>query len=62
MSNKELIDKLLKASEIIHKSSMRGGANYIVTSPSVSQMINRLYNERANDRKEKIIRIFNEEV
>ena len=61
MSNKELIDKLLKASEIIHKSSMRGGANYIVTSPSVSQMINRLYNERANDRKEKIIRIFNEE-
>lgn len=62
MSNKELIDKLLKASEIIHKSSMRGGANYIITSPSVSQMINRLYNERANDRKEKIIRIFNEEV
>lgn len=62
MSNKELIDKLLKASEIIHKSSMRGGANYIVTSTNVSQMINRLYNERANGRKEKIIRIFNEEV
>lgn len=43
MSNKELIDKLLKASEIIHK------------------LMNSLYNERVNSRKEKIIRIFNEE-
>lgn len=62
MSDKDLIAKLLKASEVIHKSSTRGGANYIITSPTVSQMINSLYNQRVNDRKEKIIRIFNEEV
>jgi len=61
MSNKELIDKLLKASEIIHKASTKGGGNYIITSPTISQMMNNLYNERVNNRKEKIIRIFNEE-
>ena len=62
MSDKDLIAKLLKASEVIHKVSISGGANYIITSPTVSQMINSLYNQRVNDRKEKIIRIFNEEV
>lgn len=60
--SKDLIDRLLKASEIIHKTSTRGSGNYIVTSPTISQMINSIYTERANDRKEKINRLFDEKI
>ena len=53
--SKDLIDKLLKASETIHKSSLRGSANYVVTSPSVSDMIQEVYNkQKVNFRKEKV--------
>lgn len=58
---KSLYDKILKASEVIHKSSTKGSANYIVTSPSVADMIQEVYNkEKAGWRKEKIKKIFNE--
>lgn len=61
MDNKNLIDKILKASDIIHKSSIKGYGDYVVSSPSVAQMIQDVYNEqRSNYRKEKIIRIFDE--
>lgn len=62
MSDKDLIDKLLKASEVINKSSRRSPANYMVVSPSVADMIQEVYNkEKAGWRKEKIKRLFNEE-
>lgn len=55
-----LYDKILKASETIHKSSIRGSANYVVISPSVADMIQEVYNqEKAGWRKEKIKRLFN---
>ncbi len=62
MSDKDLIGKLLKASEAIHRVSTKGSANYIVTSTSVADFIQKTYNEhRSGFRKEKIMRIFNEE-
>jgi hypothetical protein len=61
MSDKDLIGKLLKASEAIHKT--KGSANYIVTSTSVADFIQKTYNEqRAGFRKEKINKIFNERI
>lgn len=57
--SKDLIDKILKASAIINNSSRYGGSNYMVVSKAVANIINDL---RKNNRKEKIMRIFNEEV
>lgn len=57
--SKELIDKLLKASEKIHKSSTKGTANYMITSPEVANMLKSIYKVKC--RKEKIKRIFNDE-
>jgi hypothetical protein len=62
MSDKDLIGKLLKASEVINKSSRRSPANYMVVSQSVADIIQEVYNkEKAGWRKEKIKRLFNEE-
>ena len=62
MSDKDLIDKLLKASEVINKSSRRSPANYMVVSQSVADIIQEVYNkEKAGWRKDKIKRLFNEE-
>lgn len=62
MSDKDLIDKLLKASEVINKSSRRSPANYMVVSPSVADMIQEVYNkEKAGWRKEKIKKLFPDE-
>lgn len=55
---KDLIDKLLKASETIHKSSTKGSANYMVASPVVANIINGF---KINIRKEKIKRLFPDE-
>ena len=55
---KDLIDKLLKASETIHKSSTKGSANYMVVSPVVANIINGF---KINIRKEKIKRLFPDE-
>ncbi len=63
MSNKGLKDKLLKASAIIQESSTKGSADYIVTSPTVGDVIQKAISQLRRDiRKEKIMRIFNEEV
>ena len=57
---KSLHDKILKASEIINKSSRRSPANYMVVSQSVGDIIQEVYNqEKAGWRKEKIKRLFN---
>lgn len=55
---KDLIDKILKAAETIHKSSTKGSANYMVVSPDVANIINGF---KRNIRKEKIKRIFPDE-
>lgn len=63
MSDKDLLGKLLKASEAIHSTSTKASANYIVTSTSVADFIQKTYNEqRAGFRKEKINKIFNERI
>ena len=59
MDNKGLIDKLLKASAIINNNSSRGNGNYMVVSSTVTDILTGL---KRNSRKEKIMRIFNEEV
>ena len=56
--SKELVDKLLKASEKIHKASTRGSANYMVVSPAIADIINGF---KRGNRKEKIKRLFNDE-
>jgi hypothetical protein len=58
--SKELINKILEASKVIHSQSLRGGANYIVTSPHISNVLSNTL--RCIDRKIKIKRIFNEEI
>jgi hypothetical protein len=56
---KSLYDKILKASEVINKSSRRSPANYMVVSQSVADIIQEVYNkEKAGWRKEKIKKIF----
>lgn len=56
--SKELIDKILQASAIINNSSRYGNSNCMVVSKAVVNIINNL---RKSSRKEKIMRIFNEE-
>jgi hypothetical protein len=56
--SKELIEKLLKASEMIHKASTKGGANYMVVSPAVADVINGF---KRGSRKEKIKKLFPDE-
>ena len=53
---KSLVDKLLKASQKIHQSSLRGSGNYITVN--IADIINKL--ERQKNRKNKIKRLFNE--
>jgi hypothetical protein len=56
--SKELINKLLKASEMIHKASTKGSANYMVVSPAVADVINDF---KRGSRKEKIKKLFPDE-
>lgn len=55
MNNKELFDKILKASEIIHNQALRGPANYVVCSPSVTEAIKHI--DLLELRKNKINKI-----
>jgi len=55
--DKDLIDKILDASNKIHKASLRGSANYIITSQAVSDMIHNISNKKS-DRMNKIKRMF----
>ena len=60
--SKELIGNILKAANHIHKSSTKGTANYMITSPEVANMLKCIYTtEKVKCRKEKIKRIFNDE-
>jgi hypothetical protein len=56
---KDLIDKLLKASETIHKSSTKGSANYMVVSQDVANIINGI---KRDIRKGKIKRLFPDKI
>jgi hypothetical protein len=56
--SKELINKLLKASEMIHKASTKGSTNYMVVSPAVADVINGF---KRGSRKEKIKKLFPDE-
>jgi hypothetical protein len=59
---KSLYDKILKASEVINKSSRRSPANYMVVSQSVADIIQEVYNkEKAGWRKDKIKNLFPDE-
>ena len=56
MSNKKLVEKLLKAANNIHHESIKGSANYIVISPKFAEMIDNLDIKR--HRKKKLNKIF----
>jgi len=59
---KNLSNKILKASNHIHKSSTKGSGNYMITSPEVVNMLQGIYTaEKVKCRKEKIKRLFNDE-
>jgi hypothetical protein len=66
---KDLLDKLLKASEeclhwekMIDNKSRRGSGDWFISNPMVSNIINDfLKEERSNFRKEKIKRLFPDE-
>jgi hypothetical protein len=55
--SKDLMDKILKASAVINLGSRSGGGNYMVVSKVVADVITGF---RRSNRKEKIMRIFNE--
>lgn len=57
-NQKSLVDKLLQASAIITNNTRRGSSNYMLVSKSISDVINGF---RRSNRKEKIMRIFNDE-
>lgn len=57
-NQKSLVDKLLQASAIINNNTRRGSSNYMLVSKSISDVINGF---RRSNRKEKIMRIFNDE-
>lgn len=59
MTNKDLYDKILQSSAIIDNNSRRGGGNYMFISSVVANIIKDF---RRNNRKEKIMKTFNEEV
>lgn len=57
--SKNLVDKILEASSQIHKASLRGKSNWILTSIETSDVIQEVYRSHvANWRKEKIKRIY----
>lgn len=58
MSDKDLINKILDASNKIHKRTTRGAGSFMITSQAVSDMIYGISNKKS-DRMDKIKRIFN---
>lgn len=57
MSKKDLIDRILKASEAINNTSTKGSGNYMVTSSAIANIIRGF---RRGYRKKKIKRLFDE--
>lgn len=59
--NKSIIDKILKASELLSKENRKGNADYVITSSKTANLINEAYNEiKSLNRKNKINKIINE--
>ena len=56
--SKKLIEKILKASESIHKASIKGSGNYMVVSPAVANILKGF---RRGYRKERIKKLFPDE-
>ena len=54
-SKKDLVKKLLQASNQIHKASTRGSGNFIVSSPQVSSSIKNLLNQTNKKQKYRLI-------
>lgn len=54
-SQKDLVKKLLEASNQIHKASTRGSGNLIVTSTQVSSSLNSLFKNVKRIEKIKLI-------
>lgn len=58
--SKSLVDKILQASNVIHKSNLRGGSNWLITSSPVSNSITKYLSDiKRNWRKDSIKKIFN---
>ncbi len=55
MNNKELVDKLIKASEYIHQKSLQPQTNYIIVSPKIAEILENLDIRRL--RKKKLLEI-----
>lgn len=55
MDNRSLISKINKAADVISRSSIRGSANYVVTSKDFYDQFNQLH--KKHRRIEKIKRI-----
>jgi hypothetical protein len=55
MTQRELLSKISKAANVISRGSIRGSANYVVTSRAVYDQFNQLH--RTHRRIEKIKRI-----
>ena len=58
MTASELMSRLNEAANIITRGSVRGSANYMVVSPTLSSYFDTI-NSKASKRKEKIDRILN---
>jgi hypothetical protein len=55
MTQLELLSKISKAADTISRGSMRGSANYVVTSPETYEEFNKIL--RRHKRVEKIKRL-----
>lgn len=58
MTASELMSRLNEAANKIARGSVRGSANYMIVSPTLSTYIDTI-NSKASNRKEKIDRILN---
>jgi hypothetical protein len=53
--SKDLIQKILESSNHIHNSSLRGGANFFITSPKFGSSLNSLFKNVKRIEKIKLI-------
>ena len=53
MSNKSLVDRLLKASQKIHQSSLRGPGNYITVNSTIADIIYKIDRPKIRNKKIK---------
>jgi dCMP deaminase len=56
MKDKELLDKIIKASNIINMKTRQSGSNWIITSSAVSSAMDKIFNpERKKEERDKKI-------